>query len=187
MNEDRESCFNRMYDRYKHDLYRYLVFLTRDETESEDLFQETWLRVARHMEKVDDIKQLKAWILTIATNLYRDGLRKKKVRKLFLEKLEKDTSLYPVSVDGLQPDPANNTECEMSLRNVMRTLDRLPEKLRRVFVLREIEGFSYDQIASMLRLSAGTVKSRVHRAVKKIRRDMAFVEPGAEIIAGEST
>lgn len=185
MAADQVTRFNRLYDLYKNSLYRYLIYLTRNEAESEDLFQETWLRVIRQMEKLDGIEQLKPWIFTIATNLHRDGLRKKKVRQLFMRKLETGDHSPHLPVETLQPDPADKTELDQSLRNVMRALEKLPEKMQRVFVLREIEGFSYEEIAATLRLSSGTVKSRMHRAIKKLRQELVFLEPGSNIISGD--
>jgi RNA polymerase sigma-70 factor (ECF subfamily) len=177
--------FNRLYDQHKNALYRYLNFLTRNTAESEDLFQETWLRVAKHMQKLDHIEKVKPWIFTIATNLHRDSLRKKKIRQMFIRNLDRGDCSPHLPLKSVQRDPAEKTEREQAYQDVMQALGNLPEKIRQVVVLREIEGFSYEEIAVTLGLSSGTVKSRMHRAIKKIRREMDFLESASKVFSGD--
>lgn len=76
--------FDELYSRHKTSLYKLACYLTRNQKEAEDLFQDTWLRIAKHLaHQTIDMDNCKTWIMTIMSNLYRDWLRKKKVRKPF--------------------------------------------------------------------------------------------------------
>jgi len=80
-----ELNFDHLYLEYKQAVYRYIYYLIRRENEIEaaDLFQETWLRVVKYLPAIQESKNPKAFIFTIATNLFRDHLRKKKIRDNF--------------------------------------------------------------------------------------------------------
>ncbi|MBU2438597.1 MAG: RNA polymerase sigma factor, partial [Acidobacteria bacterium] len=87
--------FDLLYDTYKSSVYSYACYLTRNEKEAEDLFQETWLRIVQNPPKSRDVSELKSWVFTITTNLYRDLLRKKKVRRTFLLEKSSTSNLGP--------------------------------------------------------------------------------------------
>ena len=127
--------------------------------------------------RVKDTQKVKTWIFTIATNLHRDHLRKKKVRLAFWSQATDPVSRTD-DVMGPEPaDPATLLEREEIGRAIQDALDILPEKLKRVFILREIEGFSYSQIAAILNLSQGTAKSRMFRAIRRLRQLLADHQP----------
>ncbi|MCK4836632.1 MAG: RNA polymerase sigma factor [Candidatus Aminicenantes bacterium] len=187
MDRDRIVCFDKIYAMYKTAIYRYLWYLTRDRTESDDLFQETWLRVVKNLDQIEDIQKIKSWLYTIATNIYRDHLRKKKVRHSFFQNW-KDNQPVANHINQMNSaDPVGESERQEAAGAIMQALKNLPDKLRQVFILREMEGFSYDEIGQLLKLPSGTAKSRMHRAIKQIRQELAshFAIPG--IHQGELT
>ncbi|MCK4944565.1 MAG: RNA polymerase sigma factor [Candidatus Aminicenantes bacterium] len=173
MNQDLKQIFDQLYDMYKSVIYRYICYLTHDRVESEDLFQETWLRVVKHLDQIQDVKEKRAWIYAIATNLYRDHLRKKRIRLSFMNRAESD----PSNTRFLGSDSVASPETKIEQREMaaaaLKVLDKLPLKMRQVFILREIEGFSYEEIAGLLKLPLGTAKSRMHRAIRRIRQELA--------------
>ena len=75
--------FDELYLQYKEAVFSFAFYLTRNQPEAEDLFQETWLRVIKHLPENAEIQDLKPWIFTIVANLYRDLLRKKRIRNIF--------------------------------------------------------------------------------------------------------
>ena len=164
---------------HKHAIYRYICYLTGNRGEAEDLFQDTWLRVAKHIHRIRDPQKVRPWIFTIATNLHRDQLRKKKVRLAFWNQATDPLARSEDNTMGTEPaDPAAAMEREETGRAIRDALNTLPEKLKRVFILREIEGFTYNEIAGILDLSQGTAKSRMHRAVRRLRHILADHQPG---------
>ncbi len=178
--------FDLIYDRYKADIFRFICHLTQDRTEAEDLFQDVWLRVVRHLPEQPNRQDLKPWLITIVLNLHRDGLRKKRVRRLFFWGASKP-SLAEASGTGetsaVNPalfDPAVRAEQAALQRSLSQAIGRLPERQRRVFVLKEIEGYRQTDIAAILDMPVGTVKSLLYRAVKRLQRELAAHNPGGE-------
>ncbi|HUU39079.1 MAG TPA: sigma-70 family RNA polymerase sigma factor [Candidatus Desulfaltia sp.] len=177
--------FDEIYDRYRADVFRFLFYLTRDQAEAEDLFQDVWLRVVRHGPPQPDREDLRPWLLTIVLNLHRDVLRKKRVRRLFLVKrygLEKPRSVRSEQRSPLSADPANLSEQAALQRDIDQAMAVLPEKQRRVFLLSEVEGLPQAEIAGILEVPLGTVKSLLYRAVKRLQRELAAHNPRRERI-----
>lgn len=173
MDRNRVALFDEIYGTHNQAVYRYLWYLTRDRNDTDDLFQETWLRVVKKMDQITDVRKIKSWLYTIATNLYRDHLRRKKVRHSFLEsKIEShpDTDHVPIRTTA---DPVEDLQRREATEAVFGAMERLPAKMRQVFILREIEGLSYDEIGRLLKLASGTAKSRMHRAIRRMRQDLA--------------
>jgi RNA polymerase sigma-70 factor (ECF subfamily) len=175
--------FDEIYDKYKSDVFRFAYHLTRDRGEAEDMFQEVWLRVVRHLPRREIRQDLKPWLLTVVLNLHRDLLRKKRVRRMFfLDRTKHDiveASLTEKSDVSLS-DPAERAEGAARLRNINQAIARLPESQRRVFALKEIEGLQQTEIAGLLGIPVGTVKSLMHRAVKRLQRELAAHNPKKE-------
>jgi len=176
-----QNEFDLLYDTYKSAVYSYACYLTRNEKEAEDLFQETWLRIVQSPPESKEISELKSWVFTITTNLYRDLLRKKKVRRTFL--LEKSATSYLgpgffAAYTRQGKIHASRETDRVDARNAIAlALASLPEKLHRVFVLKEIEGFKYMEISRILDLPVGTVKSMMHRAVRRMQQELAVFCP----------
>jgi RNA polymerase sigma-70 factor (ECF subfamily) len=170
-----EHIFENLYNAFKEDVFRYAVYLAGDSGEAEDLFQETWFRAVRQLSRIGEIHNPRAWLLTITTNLNRDRLRKKMIRrKLFIESRSKDSGgIYPHSSEPVfterASDPAEKTELGLALQTA---ISGLPLNQRRVFVLKEIEGFKYKEIKSILRIPEGTAKSLMARAVRNLRKTL---------------
>lgn len=171
------SLFNILYKTHKQAVYGYICYLTRNKHDAEDIFQETWLRVVRKLDQVNDLESSKAWLYTIATNLYKDLLRKKKHRLIFWEKkkiqyaAENPKNLLEISVQ------AERMEQKEIGRSIVNAIEKLPEKLRRIFILKQVEDFSYLEISAILNLPVGTAKSRMFRAIKILRQELTGINP----------
>ncbi|MCX6574229.1 MAG: RNA polymerase sigma factor [Candidatus Aminicenantes bacterium] len=167
------TIFDEIYDMYTPHIYRFARALTRDAGDAEDLFQETWLRAYRAAAEGVEPRgsEARAWLFAIAANAHRDQLRKKRVRRLFLSERKRSME------DGPGEDGAARSDIRLCLR---RAMARLPGKERRVFVLKDIEGFKHDEIARVLGIPEATVRTLLHRAVKRLRKDMAEFRPVKE-------
>jgi RNA polymerase sigma-70 factor (ECF subfamily) len=167
--------FDEIYDKYKSDVFRFAYYLTQDRGEAEDMFQEVWLRVVRYLPRREIRQDLKPWLLTVVLNLHRDLLRKKRVRRMFfLDRTKREIVEASLNdkPDVSLSDPARRAERAAKLRNINQAIARLPESQRRVFVLKEIEGLRQAEIAGLLGIPLGTVKSLMHRAVKRLQREL---------------
>ncbi len=175
--------FEAVYDRYKADIFRFIFHLTGNQAEAEDLFQETWLRVVRHGQIGPVGPELKSWLLTIVLNLHRDGLRRKRVRRAFLlRNYHRENSDRSPTDDCAPPstEPARAAEQAWLRRDIDQAMAGLPEKQRRVFLLSEFEGLRQTEIAGILGIPVGTVKSLLYRAVKRLQTQLASHNPKAE-------
>ena len=180
---NRRAAFEALFDRYKNDLFAFACYLAQNEREAEDLFQETWLRVARHLDEIEGSRNIKAWILTVASNLHRDGLRKKRVRRFFYARKHEisnhvlETAESPWGWNPAAADSVEQAERAEAGRAIDRALAKLPERQRRVFVLKEIEGLKQSEISQVLGVPVGTIKSLLFRAVKQLRRELKAYGP----------
>ena len=177
--------FEAAYDLYKADIFRFVFHLTGNRAEAEDLFQETWLRAVRHGLLRPGGQDLKPWLLTIVLNLHRDALRRKRVRRIFLLRhYHREHPESPCS-EGYAPssaEPARATEQAWLQRDIDQAVAGLPQKQRRVFLLSQFENLRQTEIAGIMGIPVGTVKSLLYRAVKRLQRDLAAHNPKAERI-----
>jgi len=162
-----EQAFRELVSRYKNGLY---VFLRRFLTQQhlvEDVFQETFLQLFTSRASFDTSRPLKPWLFTIAANKAKDALRK-----------QQRTAATPI---GTIAEPQ-----EMSFDDVLHTLTLerdetaarvrqiiadMPENLRQILILAYFNKFSYKQMAQILSIPIGTVKSRLHTAVGRFAND----------------
>lgn len=178
--------FDALYDMYHMHVYRFACALTGDARDAEDLFQETWLRAvkAHPAGREAEGSDPKAWLFTIASNAHKDSLRRKRVRRLFF--LERTRSMAAGAADadpgwdasGYSPeDGETRTDIRLCLH---RAVSHLPGRERRVFVLKDIEGFKHGEIGRMLGIPEATVRTLLHRAVKRLQKELAEFRPAAK-------
>lgn len=155
--------FNLLVKNYKVRLFSLLYRLVGNKEEAEDILQETFLRVYRQKESYDFNYSFSTWIYTIALNLCRNLYkRKKKVRFLGMDSLVN------------HPDPnSENHGNRNRLSSILEgAISSLPFKYRTVFLLRDVDQLSYEEVASTLSLPLGTVKSRVNRARRILQKKL---------------
>jgi RNA polymerase sigma-70 factor (ECF subfamily) len=170
--------FDDLYQKYQATVFSFAYYLTQNRVEAEDLYQEAWLRIVRNLPENVNMKTVKTWIFTIVANLYRDSLRKKRVRRLFL--LQKSREEKALSHLAPEASLSNSSEKALHLemaRDINRAMASLPERQRRVFVLKEMAGFKQAEIGDILGIPLGTVKSLMHRAVKRMQRELSKYHP----------
>jgi RNA polymerase sigma-70 factor (ECF subfamily) len=159
-------------------LYGYALILTRDQTAAEDLVQETYLRAVRAFGQLVPNSNLKSWLFVIMRNAWLNQLRHARSGPRFVELNDEEVGFVH------QNDRANEDPHVVYLRKEERerirvAIANLPELYREIIVLRDLEGFSYQEIATMLECPAGTVMSRLGRARAKLRHALASWQPRA--------
>jgi RNA polymerase sigma-70 factor (ECF subfamily) len=170
-------AFDNLYKKYQNAVFGFAYYLTQNRGDAEDLFQEAWLRIAKKLPDEVNVQSIKAWIFTVVANLHRDELRKKRIRRLFFSQkvmsLENENTLFPV-LPG-KPVSVNSDEAYQADtgRDIAHAMARLPDRQRRVFVLKEMAEFKQAEISDILGIPLGTVKSLMHRAVKRLRRELS--------------
>ena len=174
--EGEEAAFREIVDRYKNGLYAFLrMFLNRREL-VEDVFQETFLQLFTSKESFDTSRPLRPWLFTIAANKAKDALRKWQRKNAIpigtmmdSEDLSFDDILNSVTSDGTLPYEELQRE-ETALR-VRRIISDMPENLREILIFAYFNRFSYKQMAEILSIPIGTVKSRLHTAVGRFAKE----------------
>lgn len=152
--------FNEMVDRYKDRLMNVVGRMLSSREEAEDVVQETFVRVYLHRQSFNFKHCFSTWIYTICLNLARNELRRRKKFKFYditeMEGNEKEFAVDPKIPTGL-------TE------QLRRSVKELPEKYRVAFLLRDVQEMPYEEVAKVLDVPLGTVKSRVNRARLMLR------------------
>lgn len=159
-------------DMYKNQVYRLCYRLTNDEFDADDLFQDTWVRVARNIDCYDENKSFETWIYTITINLYKDRYRKQKrwmnIIKDFFTNEKKDFEMSKASLDEFHPESRLiDRECAKELEVF---LNGLPDNFRIPVILYYFKEMNYNQISAVLDIPVGTVKSRLSRGIQKLKK-----------------
>lgn len=163
-----EDAFAILVGRYRNQITNYIYRMLNDYDEAVELAQETFVRVFRAADRYQTTYAFSTYIYRIATNLAISELRRRKRRKLFsLTGLFQGSEGDPdAEFDPADESPlADVTMVEDERRTaVSRAIGTLPDKYRAPLVLRDVEGKSYEEIAQILDMNEGTVKSRISRA-----------------------
>lgn len=156
-------AFNTIVEKYKDRLMHVIVRMIQSQQEAEDIVQETFLRVYQHRQSFDFRHCFSTWIYTIALNLARNELRKRK-RYKFLDIFDLQGKETEIAVE-MEP-PSNLPK---AIETAMATL---PEKYRMAFILRDVQEHPYEEVARIMNIPLGTVKSRVNRARSMLREKL---------------
>ena len=171
-----EDAFAELVSRYRNQITSYIYRMTNDYDGAVDLAQETFLRVYRAAGRYQTTHAFSTYIYRIATNLAISELRKRKRRRLvsLTGLLTSEEGQEARDFDAPDERPLQDVSLvDLEKRTVVkRAISTLPEKYRAPLVLRDVEGKSYDEIASILCTSEGTVKSRINRARNFLRDKM---------------
>lgn len=177
-----KSAFALLVHRHERDLFRFLRRFLNDATAAEDVFQDTFLQVHQSAKSFDLTKSFRPWLFTIAANKARDLLRSRARRRLVSMDRPIDregtTSLcdiLPCEGDG----PSELAETTDMRRKVAGVVGKLPAGHREVLLLAYFHQFPYRQISEVLGVPLGTVKSRLHVAVKAFAA--AWAKTGATV------
>ena len=158
-----ESALAPLLERYRGALFGFLARRV-GEADADDLFQETWLRVVRYRDRFDPERRFSTWLFQIANNLCRDRGRRREVRDRHRRETQAEA----------REDPARRQAPPLDrVIDVRERVARLPDRLREVLVLRYYRDLSEKEIARIADIPAGTVKSRLHAAVKALRAQEA--------------
>jgi RNA polymerase sigma-70 factor, ECF subfamily len=162
-----ERAFQELVDRYQTRLLNFVYRTIGDREKAEDLVQEVYIRVYRHLHRFDRSKKFSTWIYTIASNLAKNELRNRSRNPLVLFQTIKQNwqdEERPLQFEDLHSRPDDLYRKRHLRELVEQSVAQLPEHHREVFVLRELEGKSYEEIAEITNCNLGTVKSRLNRA-----------------------
>ena len=162
-----ERAFQELVERYQTRLLNFIYRTIGDREKAEDLVQEVFIRVYRHLHRFDRSKKFSTWAYTIASNLAKNELRNRSRNPLVLFQTMKgswEDEDRPLQFEDTTARPDDLYRKRHLRELVAETVSKLPAHHREVFVLRELEGKSYEEIAEITDCNLGTVKSRLNRA-----------------------
>ena len=158
------SLFEGLARRFYAGVYNYLCWVSRDPALAEDLTQETFMRIWQHPPELRSQRALKAWVFRVARNEFLQHRRRAGLDTVgFGDCAEAETG------DPAAPDPQMSLEREDLRRAVRGAVEKLPDHYREVIVLYNLDGLSLAQIAEVLEIPVGTVKSRRAKALSMLR------------------
>src|SRR5262252_9246643 len=160
------SAFEEIFRLYQKPLANYLYRLTRNRTRSEDLLQDTFLRLWKAAPNYEPSAKVSTYIFRIAHNLFLNDAARR--REKALETLEAET----------RSDPASDLNRREIRSAVQKAVEALPEGEREVLLLSEYSGFKYAEISEILGIPVGTVKSRMFSAVQRLKEALKGLSHG---------
>ena len=165
--DGRDRAFDELVTRYQTRLLNFIYRTVGDRERAEDLVQEVFIRIYRHLHRFDQTKKFSTWAYTIASNLAKNELRNRSRNPLVLFQTIKrnwDADHRPLQFEDSSSRPDDLFRKRHLRELVEQSVSQLPEHHRVVFVLRELEGKTYEEIAEITGCNLGTVKSRLNRA-----------------------
>ena len=170
-----ENAYVELVNRYKDKLINFIFNYLGDLESSEDVVQETMIKLYQKKHYYKEIAKFSTWLYTIAKNLANTELRRRKQRKTtLLSQFSKDDKTYELPSND--PEPGQEIQTDIVNKIIRDAVDQLSEKFKIVIVLRDIQGLSYEDISEIINVPIGTVKSRINRARLQLQVELKHLK-----------
>lgn len=171
-----EKAFREIVSRYKDGLYAFLYKFLNQHDLVEDVFQDTFLQLFASQDRFDPSRPLRPWLFTIAANKAKDALRKKqRTNAIHIGAIAQagEMSFEEVlnTITSFDTEPYEGLERDEIAEKVREVVSKMPENLREILILAYFNRFSYKQMAEIISIPIGTVKSRLHTSVARFAKD----------------
>ena len=179
----REAAYRELLHRYERPVFSLIYRMVRDRATSEDLTQETFIKVLNALESYRPEFKFSSWIFKIANNASIDHLRRRELDTLSLDGSPDARTSDEVQATALQasdrgPSPLAALESRELGTAIEQAVAKLRPEYRSCILLRHVEGRAYEEIAEALDLPLGTVKTYIHRARLELRESLAHLKDG---------
>ncbi len=165
-----EASFEILIGNSRTKAYNIALRYLRNEEDAMDALQESFIKVFRHIDKFKGDCKFDTWVYRIVVNTCNDYLRKNKNQKMNISLYNRDEDGESVTdIPDPQPDPSDIFDAKLTADYVLDCLNRIPPDQKEIIILRDIQGFSYEEISEILGCTMGTVKSRINRARQKLK------------------
>lgn len=172
--EGDERAFSELVTRYRSRVFNLVSRLLNDQEASDDICQEVFVRVHLHRKNYRRGAKFSTWLFTIAANLAKNEIRRRKRRRNWSSLDQLQENLQDSSWQLM--DPKANRERDVEVRQLQgivgEAITALPERYRTALVLRDIEGLAYEEIAQVQEIPGGTVRSRINRARMMLKKKL---------------
>jgi len=161
------------------DLYRIIFSILRDHDDTDEVLQETLIRLFRYVGALKDIQRFPAWVMRIAVNQVQTFRVRKNRNRLYEVEDSREISNSAVVLSGVAPeDPCEKIMREQMRAEITEAMDSLPDRQKMATVLFELEGMSIKEIANIMQCSEGAVKFGIHEGRKKLKRRLIHLVQG---------
>lgn len=173
----RQSAFRALIGRYERPVFSLIYRLVRDRERAEDLAQDTFIKVLNHLDRYDPSYKFSSWIFKIAHNTALDHLRRKQPEVLSIHGSPHARTADEVEATALTPVSDDETPEEFTASRelgteIERAIGTLRPEYRTAIILCHVEGRPYDEIAQIMDVPLGTVKTFIHRARNELRKQL---------------
>ncbi|MFJ8528988.1 sigma-70 family RNA polymerase sigma factor [Bacillus sp. NPDC094106] len=169
-----QEAYSELYDKTIQDVYKTTHFLIEEKTDVDDVVQEIYIQLYQSLSRYDTEKPFRPWLIGLAIRQIHSYRRKRWMRLRIVKKAEEQRQ--PIEFDF-----SSNVVNKLSNQKLIALIHKLPYKLKQVIILRYLHDYSQEEVANILHIPVGTVKSRIHAALKKLRQK----EQVEEIFLGE--
>jgi RNA polymerase sigma-70 factor, ECF subfamily len=175
-----EKAYRELLDRYQRPVFSLVYRMVRDRERAEDLAQETFVKVFNHLESYNPKYKFSSWIFKIANNLAIDALRRKEPEMVSLDGSRYATTTEEVestriTVASEDENPEQLLEAKELGEAIELAIGKLRAEYRTAILLRHVEGRPYEEIAEIMDVPLGTVKTFIHRARSELREHLAHL------------
>jgi RNA polymerase sigma-70 factor, ECF subfamily len=179
--QGREDAYRELISRYERPVFSLIFRMVRDKETAEDLAQETFIKVLNNIDRYLPEFKFSSWLFKIANNITIDFLRKRQIDTISIEgapdavtaESKRATAIALASGDQ---SPLQELESKELGEQIERAIGKLRPEYRACILLRHVEDYSYDEIAEIVKLPLGTVKTYIHRARAELREHLAAVK-----------
>lgn len=174
------QAFGRLVAKYQDRLFSSMCAMVRNETDAQDVVQDALVMAYRKLHLFSGRSSFYTWLFQVARNVAISKLRSQK-RLVSLNGMPDDASPgTSLDVEDRGPAPEDRLRREEDIEMLRTALERLTEEFRSILVLREMEDLDYEQIAEVLEIPVGTVRSRLHRARAQLREELESLMKATE-------
>ncbi|MCH8556227.1 MAG: sigma-70 family RNA polymerase sigma factor [Balneolia bacterium] len=167
-----EGAFTMLVQRYQQRLYHYLIRYTRNHEDTEDIIQETFMRVYNSRNAYEEVARFSTWLYTIAGNLMRTQFKKRQrmqTSSISASAQDDDPGTYSLEIPDTHLTPEEHVNSSLTMSMIRKALNELPEEYSELLNLREYKDLSYEEISEAVNLPMGTVKSRINRGRNRLQ------------------
>jgi RNA polymerase sigma-70 factor (ECF subfamily) len=180
-----QAALGRLLEMHEKPMFNICLRMLGNHDDAAEVTQEAMLKIVEHIKDFNGQSQITTWMTRIAINLSLSRLRRRKVRKTVSmeggNNIHEDqtTTLRQELADHREPAPDSRVEQSEMLEHLQEAMNRLAEDFRAVLVLRDIQQMEYQEVAQVMGVPIGTIKSRLFRARLALRHEMLRLNPPA--------
>lgn len=170
INAGDDTAFEQLVHIYEKKVYTMALRMTGNQEDACDLSQEVFLRIYRSLAQFKNESSLSTWIYRLSSNVCIDFLRRRKKHPQLPLVTEQEDGEHEIEISDMRYNPESEYDKQEIRQQLAQALEYLTAEHRQIVVLRDISGLSYAEIASVLGIEEGTVKSRLFRSREQLRR-----------------